>query len=690
MPATGPVRAFLSYAHEDHVWRDAVLAHLGWLRHRGRLDLFDDRQIEPGTRWDPRIKGALEAADIIVLLLSPYFLNSRYCLVDELARAIERQEEGSAELFPIVCDHVTLHGSPIAQHQCLPQGDDNDLRPLADWPNFNRPLAAIAERISAVVDRIERDPTRASTATASPPPQPREPAGGPAWRLPVPPPRCFGRVDEVRGLIAALLAESPRPTIILGHAGMGKSTLAREVACHAEVVGRYGERRCWVALDKADGPDALVGAVHDALGLPAEPDPWAGIQAAFGADAGLVVLDNLETPWEGRQSAVEGVLERLAAIPGLLLLTSVRSGDPPLRPAWGTTLEVHRLVAPHDRNLLLDIARDIAPDDPLLPDALAPLDGLPLAIELFAAQAAGLGSLEPAWRRWQTERAAMLDRGEAEPNRLTSLAVSLRFSLDSPRMRLKPPHRADAPGRLYAIMGRLPDGLALGDAQLLLPGDGDGDAVAACLVRTRLARLEAGRLRMLAPVREHAAAQPLRDAERDALYTHFGTLADALPTAWAEPADRPAAQCARDELSNIEVVLDLKTPGGGDPAELSCSGWRWIRVGDTRATLGGGTLAVQAYDKARCQFEAVLVADPNDVNSLRGSFISQDRTADVLISQGAFGAAAQVYEAVMKANRKLVAADPSNSERQADLAVSLEKVGNARVLSGDFAGGLGV
>ena len=106
-----PVRAFLSYAHEDHAWRDVVLEHLGWLRQRGRLDLFDDRQIEPGTQWDPRIKAALEAADIIVLLLSPHFLNSRYCLVDELVRALERQVEGTVELFPIVCDHVARWGA---------------------------------------------------------------------------------------------------------------------------------------------------------------------------------------------------------------------------------------------------------------------------------------------------------------------------------------------------------------------------------------------------------------------------------------------------------------------------------------------------------------------------------------------------------------------------------------------------
>jgi hypothetical protein len=633
MPSAGPVRAFLSYAHEDHAWRDAVLAHLGWLRHRGRLDLFDDRQIEPGTQWDPRIKAALEAADIVVLLLSPYFLNSRYCLVDELERALERQREGSAELFPIVCDHVTLHGSPITKHQCLPQGADSDLKPLTGWDNFNEPLAAIAERISAVVDRIERDPARAAAASVSAPWLPTEPSGR-TWRLPVPPPRCFGRAEDTRRLIAALLAERPAPIVVLGGAGIGKSTLVREVASHADVVGRYGERRAWVALDKVSGPDALVGAVHDALGLPAEPDPWAGIEATLGAGVALLVLDNLETPWEGRESAAEAVLERLAAIPGLLLLATIRSGDAPLRPAWGTSLEVLRLTSPHDRDLLLDIARDIPPDDPFLPDALVALDSWPLAIELFAAQAAGLGNLEPAWRRWQTERGAMLDRGEAEPDRLTSLAVSLGFSLSSPRLRLRPPHRADAPIRLYAMLGRLPDGLAHGDAELLLPGE--GNAAAMVLVRTRLARLEAGRLRMLAPVREHAARGALAPEDALALRGHYLGLADELRRYFDGDHRGVDLPRLRAELINIEAIIGhaLETTTG-DEARLFRRELALLSsaIGEARHELGKLDLALAIYFRAVEVFLALAASAPDNVEPQFDLAISIERVADVLAMQ---------------------------------------------------------
>src|SRR5919206_3364188 len=103
-----PVRVFLSYAHEDHEWRDAVLDHLGWLKHSGQLVHFDDRQIKPGEEWDARIKGELEQADIVILLVSRYFVGSRYCSLVELVGAVEKVKAGRAKLVAVMCKHVDL------------------------------------------------------------------------------------------------------------------------------------------------------------------------------------------------------------------------------------------------------------------------------------------------------------------------------------------------------------------------------------------------------------------------------------------------------------------------------------------------------------------------------------------------------------------------------------------------------
>ena len=182
-----------------------------------------------------------------------------------------------------------------------------------------------------------------------------------------------------------------------------------------------------------------MAAIVDALGLPAERDPWHGIEAALRPAPALLVLDNLETPWEHHPTDVEDLLSRLARVPGVALAASIRGGavagtaglgDAP----GGAPSGLRRTTATCCSPLPATCRRTIRS----CPTRLRALDGWPLAIELFAAQAGGFGGLALTWRRWQSERTAMLDRGEADADRLSSLAVSLGFSLGSPRMKLKP------------------------------------------------------------------------------------------------------------------------------------------------------------------------------------------------------------------------------------------------------------
>src|SRR5216683_2339947 len=64
---------FISYAHkDDQDFLDLLLSHLSWLRRRG-VDLWDDRQIEPGAKWRESIQRALDRAQVGVLLVSPAF-----------------------------------------------------------------------------------------------------------------------------------------------------------------------------------------------------------------------------------------------------------------------------------------------------------------------------------------------------------------------------------------------------------------------------------------------------------------------------------------------------------------------------------------------------------------------------------------------------------------------------------------
>ena len=63
------------------------------------IESWDDRQIKAGDEWGGEIDQKLEAADIIILVISVDFINSPYCYDVEMTRAMERHESGEAGSF---------------------------------------------------------------------------------------------------------------------------------------------------------------------------------------------------------------------------------------------------------------------------------------------------------------------------------------------------------------------------------------------------------------------------------------------------------------------------------------------------------------------------------------------------------------------------------------------------------------
>ena len=105
MAPAGPVRAFLSYAHEDHAWRDALLGHLGWLIDSGQLTVFRDPQIEPGRAMErASSEPSSTAAEIVFVLTSEHFFASPLLHPSASScRALARQDSGACRPDPDLC-----------------------------------------------------------------------------------------------------------------------------------------------------------------------------------------------------------------------------------------------------------------------------------------------------------------------------------------------------------------------------------------------------------------------------------------------------------------------------------------------------------------------------------------------------------------------------------------------------------
>ena len=123
--------------------------HLALLRRQGVIEGWHDRMIGAGDEWAGEIDAALEAADVILLLVSPSFIASDYCYDREMRRALERHEAGQARVIPVLVRPCDWRSAPFAKLQGLPR----DARPVTQWDDPDAAWLDVARGIRAVVDR---------------------------------------------------------------------------------------------------------------------------------------------------------------------------------------------------------------------------------------------------------------------------------------------------------------------------------------------------------------------------------------------------------------------------------------------------------------------------------------------------------------------------------------------------------
>ena len=223
-------KIFISYSHEDEVWKDRLQTQLAVLELEGYFSVWDDRQIKPGDDWFAEIERALNQADVAVMLISASFLTSTFIRTEEIPTLLLRRKQEGIRLIPLILkpcrwqnikwlkailggyrDNVALSG--LSEHQ-----QEEALSNLAG--RIHDILNLVVTKSSPAAEPTIPNPTISQAPTTSTPTILSD-------RLPTVKGKFFGREQELQLLDDAWRSEQTTIVEFVASGGTGKTKLLR-------------------------------------------------------------------------------------------------------------------------------------------------------------------------------------------------------------------------------------------------------------------------------------------------------------------------------------------------------------------------------------------------------------------------------------------------------------------------------
>jgi formylglycine-generating enzyme required for sulfatase activity len=139
---------FLSYAPEDSAHRDMLEKHLAPLVRARVLRLWHDGKVRPGENRSEAVEAQIEAAAVVLLLVSADYLASDRCH-SEMTRALARAQAGKGRVVPILLRPCLANRDALLDLALLP----TDGKAVTTWTSSDDAWANVAAGIDKAVDR---------------------------------------------------------------------------------------------------------------------------------------------------------------------------------------------------------------------------------------------------------------------------------------------------------------------------------------------------------------------------------------------------------------------------------------------------------------------------------------------------------------------------------------------------------
>lgn len=145
-----PAYVFYSYSRHDLTSMTELDGWLSEMRSKALIKTFWDQRIDPGREWHSEITEELRDADVVLFLVSPNFLTSRYCQQIELPKTLELHNYNLVRAIPVILRSCEWHETSLSRLQAIPKGGI----PVADWSDRNEAWGEVTRSIHSVVKQV--------------------------------------------------------------------------------------------------------------------------------------------------------------------------------------------------------------------------------------------------------------------------------------------------------------------------------------------------------------------------------------------------------------------------------------------------------------------------------------------------------------------------------------------------------
>ena len=165
-------KAFVSYASVDKDMVDRLRTHLAELKREKKLEIWYAPEILVGEEWNRRIHEKLDSSDMVILCVSPDFLDSEYVQNVEVRKALDRHDAGECIVIPVILKPCDWRNHPFARLQVTPEGGT----PVTEHNNPDKAWAEVAKAIRKTIEAMpyHTEPSLSATPGDAQPNRPQQ------------------------------------------------------------------------------------------------------------------------------------------------------------------------------------------------------------------------------------------------------------------------------------------------------------------------------------------------------------------------------------------------------------------------------------------------------------------------------------------------------------------------------------